>query len=120
MSSTKCKGLSYPTHFLKSRRIVIRNNFLVDRTKQATPFARRNDIYALFATNKAKHILNKHFSCSCSDTIYSKSIKTIEKSPTFENLPFLYLSTYSECKGVSRASSDHIIYFKKIKFAPNR
>ena len=28
MSSTKCEGLSYPTHFLKSRGRVIRNNFL--------------------------------------------------------------------------------------------
>ena len=28
MRSTKCKGLSYPTHFLKSRGIVIRNDFL--------------------------------------------------------------------------------------------
>ena len=34
--------------------------------------------YGLFATNKAKHILNRHFSSSCSDTIYSKIIKKIE------------------------------------------
>ena len=81
MPSTKCKGLSYPTHFMKSRGSVIRNNFLEYRTKKATPFVRRYDIYALFATNKAKHILNRHFSCSCSDTIYSKSIKKIEKVP---------------------------------------
>ena len=45
------------------------------KTKQATHFAWRNDFYALFATNKTKHILNRHFSCSCSDTIYNKSIK---------------------------------------------
>ena len=43
MSSTKCEGLSYPTHFLKSRVSVIRNNFLEYRTSQATLFARRND-----------------------------------------------------------------------------
>ena len=36
MPSTKCEGLSYPTHFLKSRGSVIRNNFLEYRTKQAT------------------------------------------------------------------------------------
>ena len=36
MSATKCEGLSYPTHFLKSRGSVIRNNFLEYRTKQAT------------------------------------------------------------------------------------
>ena len=28
MSSTKCEGLSYPTHFFKSRDSVIRHNFL--------------------------------------------------------------------------------------------
>ena len=91
MPSTKCEGLSYPTHFLKSRGSVIRNNFIEYRTEQATLFAQRNDCYALFATNIAKHILNRHFSCFCSDTIYSKSIKkNRKKSPTFESLPFLY------------------------------
>ena len=83
MQSTKCEGLSYPTHFLKSRGSVIRNNFLEFRTKQATLFARRNDLYALFATNEAKHILNRQFSCSCSDTIYSKSIKKNRKKSHF-------------------------------------
>ena len=71
MPSTKCEGLSYPTHFLKSMGSVIWNNFLEYRTTQATLFARRNDFYALFATNKAKNILNRHLSCSCSDIIYS-------------------------------------------------
>ena len=61
MLSTKCEGLSYPTHFLKSRGSVFRNNFLEYRTKQATLFEQRNDFYALFATNKAKHILNRLF-----------------------------------------------------------
>ena len=55
MQSTNCEGLSYPTHFCKSRVSVIRNNFLEYRTKQATLFVRQNDFYALFATNKAKH-----------------------------------------------------------------
>ena len=61
MPSTKCEGLSYPTHFLKSRGSVIRNNFIEYRIKHATLFAQRNDFYAFFATNKAKHILNMHF-----------------------------------------------------------
>ena len=61
MPSTKCEGLSYPTHFLKSTGSVIRNHFLEYRTKQATLFARRNDFYALFLTNKAKKILNRQF-----------------------------------------------------------
>ena len=60
MPSTKCEGISYPTHFLKSRGSVIRNNFLEYRTKQATFFAQRND-FALLATNKAKDILIRHF-----------------------------------------------------------
>ena len=61
MPSTKCEGLSYPTHFVKSRGSVIRNNIHEYRAKQATLFARRNAFYALFATNKAQHILNRHF-----------------------------------------------------------
>ena len=79
MPSTNCEGLSYPTHFLKSKGSVIRNNFLEYRTKQTTPFQRRNDFYALFATSKAKHILNRHLSCFCSDTLYSKSLKKDKK-----------------------------------------
>ena len=69
MPSTNCEGFSYLTHFCKSRGSVIRNNFIEYITKQATIFARRNNFNALFNTNKAKHILNRHFSCSCSDTI---------------------------------------------------
>ena len=61
MPSTTCKGLSYPTHFLKSRGSVIRNNFLENRTKLATFFARLNDFYAFLATNKEIHILIRHF-----------------------------------------------------------
>ena len=74
MSSTKYEGFSYPTHFLKSRGSVIMNTFLEYRTKQATLFARRNDVYALFATNKAKPILNMHVSFSCSGTIFRKKV----------------------------------------------
>ena len=62
MPATKCEGLSYPTHFLKSRGSVISNNFLEYRTKQAIHIARQIDVYALFFTNKAKHILNRHLS----------------------------------------------------------
>ena len=83
MPSTKYVGLSYPTHFLKSRGSVIRNNFLEYRTNKATHFARRNDCYALLAINKANHILNRLFSCSFSDTIYRKSIKKNRKKSHF-------------------------------------
>ena len=75
MPATKYAGLSYHTHFLESRGSVIRNNFLEYRTNKATHFTRQNDIYASLAINKANHILNRPFWCSCSDTIYSKSIK---------------------------------------------
>ena len=61
MLSTKCERLSYPTHFLKRRGSVIMNNFLEYRTNKATHFARRNDIYALLAINKAKHIYSIDF-----------------------------------------------------------
>ena len=83
MPPTKYAGLSYPTHFLKSRGSVIRNNSFEYRTNKATHFTRRNDFYALLPINKAKHILNRLFSCSCSDTIYSKSIKKNRKSKQF-------------------------------------
>ena len=43
MPLSKYEGLNYPTHFLKSRGSVIRNNFLEYRTKQATLFAKRNN-----------------------------------------------------------------------------
>ena len=84
MPSVKYAGLGYPTHFLKSSVNFIRNNFLEYRRNKDTHFSRRNDDYALLAINKAKHILNRLFSCSCSDTIYSKSIKKNRKSPIFE------------------------------------
>ena len=51
MTSTKYAGLSYPTHFLKSRGSVIKINFLGYRTNKPTHFARRNDTYALLAIN---------------------------------------------------------------------
>ena len=109
MPSTKCEGLSYPTHFLKSRGSVIRNNLIEYRVKQATRFARRNDFYALFATNKAKHVLNRLFRAPVVTQFIVKVQRKFEKSPIFESLPFLHQSTFSECKGGSRASNDRII-----------
>ena len=61
MPLTKYVGFSYPTHFLKSRGSVIRNNFLEYRTNKAIHFARRNVFYALLAINKTKHILYRVF-----------------------------------------------------------
>ena len=45
MPSTECEGLSYPTHFLKSRGSVFSNNYLEYRTKQATLFLRDEMIF---------------------------------------------------------------------------
>ena len=74
------RGLSYPTHFLKSTGSVIRNYFLGYRTNKASHFARRNDFYALLAINKGKkRMLSMLFRDSCSTTIYSKSIKKNRK-----------------------------------------
>ena len=61
MPSTTYAGLSYPTHFLKSRGSVIRNNFLEYRTNKATYVAQRNDYYALLAVNKVNYVLNMPF-----------------------------------------------------------
>ena len=83
MPSTTYAGLSYPTHFLKILDSVIKNNILEYRTNKATHFARRNDYNALLAINKVKHILSRLFSCSCSDTISSKSIKKHRKKSHF-------------------------------------
>ena len=83
MQLTKYAVLSYPTHFLKSRGSVIRDTFLEYRTNKTTHFAQRNDFYALLAINKAKLIRNRLFSCSCSDTIYSKGIKKNRKKSHF-------------------------------------
>ena len=83
MPITKYAGLIYPTHSLKRRGSVITNTFLEYRTDKATHFERRNDCYALLAINKANHILNRRFSCSCSDIIYGKIIKKNRKKSHF-------------------------------------
>ena len=89
MPSTKYEGLIYPTHFFKSRGSVIRNNFLEYRTKQATLFAQRNAFYALFATNKAKHIPNRHF-CAPVVTQFIEKYKGNSKK-----VPFLRVYHFS-------------------------
>ena len=46
MPSTKCEGLSYPTHFLKTRGSVIRNNFLIFlNTELNKPHFLRDEIF---------------------------------------------------------------------------
>ena len=45
MSSTKCEGLSYPTHFFKSRGSVIRNNFFLNTELNKAQFLRDEMIF---------------------------------------------------------------------------
>ena len=90
MPSTKCEGLSYPTHFLKSRGSVIRNNFLEYRTEQPTLFVQRNDFYALFATNKAKVYSIVIFHAPVVTQFIVKVKRNAKTSLIFESLPFLY------------------------------
>ena len=59
-SLMKYLGLSYPTHFLKIAGSGIGDNFLVHSFKQTNIFARRIVSQTLFATNKSKHIFNRH------------------------------------------------------------
>ena len=83
MPSTKCEGLSYPT------------------LMHCSPQIKQN-----------MHTVGI-FHAPVVTQFIVKVQKTIEKSPIFESLPFLYLSTFSECKGVSSASNDRIIYFNE-------
>ena len=75
------------------------------RTKDAILIGLRNVFNTLLVTNKAKHILNRLFSCSCSDTINIKVLRKIEKSSILKVYHF----------SISRASSDRIINFNKNK-----
>ena len=71
----------------------------------------QDGIHTLFAKNKAKHILYRHISYSytCSDTIYSKSIKKTKKSFLKVNFfisHFLNIKTF-----ISHVSIARNIYF---------
>ena len=94
MPLTKCEGLSYPTHFLKSRGSVIRNNFLVYRTTQAILLRDKMIFMHCSLQIKQKNILNKHLSCSCSDIIYSKSIKKNRKKSHFFKVYHISISQH--------------------------
>ena len=88
--STKCEGLGYPNHFLKSRGSGIRNNFIEYRTKQATLFAPRNIFLNCSLQIGQKIYSICSFSFSCSDTFYSKSIMKKRKI-------ILFLKVYHIC-----------------------
>ena len=90
MPSTKCEGLSYPTHFLKSR-VVLLGIIFLNTELNKLHFLRDERIFMHCSLQiKQNILLNRQFSCSCSYTIYSKSINKNRKSPFFESLLFLY------------------------------
>ena len=70
MPSIKYMGFSYPNHLMKVG-IVLLGILFKYRTKQVNKFARQNAFYTLFATSKAKYILYRHVSYSCSDAIFT-------------------------------------------------
>ena len=69
MPSTKYVELSYPTHFLKSRGIVIRNIYF--NIELIKPHILRDEMILCIASNKLSKTLDSLFSLSFSDTIYS-------------------------------------------------
>ena len=82
MPLTKYARSSYPTHFLKSRGSVIRNNFLEYRTNKATYFARQNDCYALLAIKQIKHSID-FFRAPVVTQFIVKVYRKIEKKSHF-------------------------------------
>ena len=84
-------------------------------------FARRNGLYALVATNKAKHILIRHCSCFCSDTIFSESIKHNRKKATFLKVyHFSICQHFPNVKVVIVQALIALYILTKIKLAPSR
>ena len=114
MPSTKYEALSYPTYFLKSRGSIIRNTFLKAELKRLH-FLRNEMICMHCSLQKKQNIyLIDIFRASIVIQFIVKVLRLKNrKKNIFESVPFLYLSTFSKCKGVSRASSDRIIYFNK-------
>ena len=63
---------------------------------------------------------NRHFSCSCSDTIYSKSIKKIEKAPFLKVYHFSISQHFLIVKVVVVQAVIAKFILIKNKLAPNR
>ena len=88
MPSTKYKGLSYPTHFLKVRGSIIRNNFLKFRKP---PFSHDEMIFMHCSLQIKQNIYSICFFRAPVVTQFIVKVKRkVEKSLIFESLPFLY------------------------------
>ena len=82
MPSTKCKGLSYLTLFLKRRDSVIK--IIVLNTELNKPHFLRDEMIFMHCSPQIKqNIFNRHFRGYCSDTIYSKNIEKNRKKSHF-------------------------------------
>ena len=89
MSSTKCEGLSYPTHLLKSRGSVIRNNFLEYSTKKPH-FLRDEMIFMHWTLQIMQNIYSIGiFRAPVMTQFIVKVERKFEKSPIFESLPLV-------------------------------
>ena len=68
-------------------------NFLNTEQNESIFFCHEMIFYTCFAANKAKHILNRHISCTCSDTkLFSNSIKKSQKVPFWKG----YLLSFNQ------------------------
>ena len=75
---------------MKGRGSIIRNNFHNCRTKTATLFVRRHDLYALLTTIKSKtYTLYAFFHAPVVTQLIIKVYRKIKES-IFVSLPFLY------------------------------
>ena len=90
MPSTNCEGLSYPTHFCKSRGSLIRNNFL--NTELNKPhFLRDEMIFMHFSLQIKQNIYSICIFCAPVVTqCIVKYKENSKKSAIFGSLPFLY------------------------------
>ena len=85
MPSTKYEGLSYPTNILKSRGSVIRKRKKILNADLNKPHFVRDEMifFSMFASNKAKHLLYRHF---CATVVTQFIVKVNEK---WEKVPCL-------------------------------
>ena len=88
MPSTKCEGLGYPTHILKSRGSV---GIIFLNTELNKPHFLEDEIIFMHCSLQIKQSIYSIgiFRAPVVTQFYSKSIKKTRKSPIFESLPFL-------------------------------
>ena len=90
MPSTKCKGLRYPTHFLKCRGSVIRIIFM--NTELSKPHFLLNEMIFMHWSLQIKQYIYSIgiFHAPVVTQFIVKANRKIQKSPIFESLPILF------------------------------